>query len=64
MQMIYGQDLITRDDFDDCHDKATVEGLNFISIQSIFCHYLQGEGRYWALPTRTITSGHQSRQRL
>jgi hypothetical protein len=60
--MIYGQDLITSDDFDDCYDKATVEGFNFISTQSTCGHYLQGEGRSWALPTRTITSGHQSRQ--
>ena len=58
--MIFGRDLVSCDDFDDCHDKIVVVGIDFIGRRSICDHYLQGKGRSQALPMRTVTLGHRS----
>jgi hypothetical protein len=42
--MIFGQDHVSCDDFDDCHDVIAVAGVDFIGRRLSCGHYLQGEG--------------------
>ena len=61
--MILSLDRVSCDDFGDCHDEITVAGVDFIGKRPICDLCLQGEGCFWALPTRTATSGHRSHRR-
>jgi hypothetical protein len=47
VQMIFGQDYVSCNDFDDCHNKITVAGINFISTGPICDLYLQGKECFW-----------------
>ena len=61
--MIFSRDRVSCDDFGDCHDEIAIAGVDFIGRRPICGLCLQGEGCFWALPTRTATSGHRSHRR-
>jgi hypothetical protein len=57
--MVFDWDRVSCDDFDDCHDEVAVAGIDFIGRRLSCGHYLQGEGCFWAPPTKVATR-HQS----
>ena len=42
-QMIFGQDRVSYDDFDDCHNEISIADIDFISKRPIYGLYLQGD---------------------
>jgi len=56
--MISYPDRVSCDDFDDCHDKIMVAGIDFIDKRTICGLYLLGEGCFLESPMRIATPVH------
>jgi hypothetical protein len=56
-------DRVFCDDFDDCHDKIIVTGVDFIGRRPICGLLSAGRGVFLGAPTRTATPGHRSHRR-
>jgi len=61
--MILDRDLVSSDDFNDCHDEIVVAGVDFIGRQLICGHYLQWEGVHLGTTNEDNYSGHRSHRR-
>ena len=56
---MFGQNLVSCNDFVGCHDEVTVADVDFIDGRPICDHVSARKECSSALPTRTIISYHQ-----